>query len=164
MRVVSVVFVAVFTMIVGLGPAHALCKNSSLVGSYGAILHQGNGYAIHLFHYAADGNGHLTGKPQTIAVNIAGVGGVHKVTTVGQGKLSGTGKLSGSTTISIDGTIGTYSVTGTYTINADCTGTAQITLTGLSTSNFALVSVNGGQEFLMLETDNNTIVQGVMTQ
>ena len=244
MRLVSVAFVAVFTIIVGLGSAHAACTNASLVGSYGAILYQGNGYAIHLFHYAADGNGNLngsdtrsvggtietqtftgsysvskncagsftltfpdgstgtysfvidhgkkgfeimetdsgyntggsaltqgtvpcglTGKPQIVAVNLAGVGGVHKVTSVGQLNLSGTGTISGGrVTISIDGTIGTYPATGTYTVNADCTGTVQVTLKGLSTSNFALVSVNGGQEFLMLETDTSTMFSGIVVQ
>lgn len=106
----------------------------------------------------------LVGKPQIVAVNLAGAGGGHGVNTVGQAKLSGTGTLSGSTIISVGGTIRTYPVTGTYTMKADCTGNAIFTLKGLSTSNFALVSVNSGQELLMLETDSNTVVQGVMTQ
>jgi hypothetical protein len=106
----------------------------------------------------------LTGRKQTLAANLAGSGGVHPVASVGQITLSGTGKLSGSATISIGGTIATFPVTGSYTVNADCTGTAQITLTGLSTSNYNVVAVNSSNEILMIETDNDTIVSGVIAQ
>lgn len=60
MRLANAVFAVAFATIISLGSAHAVCTNASVVGSYGAILYQGEGYAIHLFHYAADGNGGLS--------------------------------------------------------------------------------------------------------
>lgn len=244
MRLTNAVFAVAFATIIALGPAHAVCTNASVVGSYGAILYQGEGYAIHLFHYAADGNGGLsasetrsvggtietktftgtytvstnctgsfmltisgggsgtyafvidhsrkgleimetdssyntggsalaqgtvpcglTGKSQTVALNLAGVDGANKINTVGLVKLSGTGTLSGTVTFSLSGAINQYSVKGTYSVNADCTGTAQlIGLPSSSPANFALVSINGGTEWLMLETDTNTMVSGLLAQ
>ena len=71
--------------------------------------------------------------------------------------------LTAAVTSSENGEITSDSVKGTYTSNDDCTGTAQIKGTGFK-DNFATVSVNGGKELLLVETDSGTIVAGTATQ
>jgi hypothetical protein len=106
----------------------------------------------------------LTGKKQTLATNIIGLdhGGSPEV-IVGQITLDGTGKISGTETISDNGVISKGPVGGTYTQKANCLGTAQITK-GTSAMNFNTVSVNGGKELLLIETDNSTFRTGTAQQ
>lgn len=107
----------------------------------------------------------LTGKKATFALNLTGIViGTGQVAYVGQVTLDGKGNLSGSLTASLAGTIGTATITGTYTANSNCTGTAQIIPSGYPTANFNLVVVNAGKELLLIETDSNTIVSGIMQQ
>ncbi|MFI5114021.1 MAG: hypothetical protein ACHP7J_02670 [Terriglobales bacterium] len=107
----------------------------------------------------------LTGKKQTFAANLNGtINGVGAVSLVGQVILDGKGKVSGTETASLNGTIATASITGTYTENANCTGTAQITPQGFSTTNFNFVVVNAGKEILLIETDSGTTISGTMQQ
>jgi len=107
----------------------------------------------------------LTGKKATFAANLSGTdNGVGPVAGVAQVILDGKGNISGTETYSLNGTIGTASLSGTYTENANCTGTAQITTQGVGTGNFNFVIVNGGKEFLLIQTDNNTIVSGTLQQ
>ena len=62
MKLASVIFAGVFATIAAIGSAHALCTNATLAGSYGSVQYQGNGYATHLIHYAADGKGNVSGS------------------------------------------------------------------------------------------------------
>jgi hypothetical protein len=106
----------------------------------------------------------LTGKKQTLAANLLGkIPNTGPISYVAQVILSGTGKVSGSGTFDVNGVIVTAPITGTYTENADCTGTLQITPTGLSTLNFAFVAAAAGKEILLIETDN-AAVAGYMLQ
>jgi hypothetical protein len=104
----------------------------------------------------------LTGKKQTFATNFSGIffpsGDAEAI--VGGLILDGKGGIIGSETFSVFGAISEVGITGTYTQNADCTGTAQITPAGSSTTNFNTVMVNGGKEMLLIETDNNTLIAG----
>lgn len=107
----------------------------------------------------------LTGKKATFAANLTGtINGIGQAATVGQLTLDGKGNVSGSGTFSLAGTILSGTITGTYTEDANCTGTAQITTQGVGTGNFNFVIVNGGKEFLLIQTDNNTIVSGTLQQ
>lgn len=107
----------------------------------------------------------LTGKKQTFALNLFGTAlSVGPVAGAGQVTLNGSGSVSGTATFSENGKLTTANVTGTYTEKSNCTGTAQIKLSGLPTSNYDFIVVNSGMEMLMLETDANTIVSGTMQQ
>jgi hypothetical protein len=107
----------------------------------------------------------LTGKKETFAADLFGkIPGTGNVAYVAQMILDGKGNVSGSGTFDVNGAIVAASITGTYTENGDCTGTAEITPSGLSTLNFNLVVVNAGKEILLLETDSNTVVGGYMQQ
>jgi len=104
----------------------------------------------------------LTGKKQPLATNFIATSFPSDlpVATVGLVTLDGKGGLSGTETESNNGVISTFSVTGAYTENANCTGTAQITPSGGSATNFNTVVVNGGKELLLLETDSGTLAGG----
>jgi hypothetical protein len=107
----------------------------------------------------------LAGKRQTFAINLIGTGiGVGPVASAGQMTLNGTGGITGNATFSQSGTIHTAALSGTYSANADCTGTAQVTLSGFSSSNYMFVVVSSGKEMLLIETDTNTVVSGTMQQ
>lgn len=107
----------------------------------------------------------VNGKKATFALNLTGtVIGTGQVAYVGQVTFDGKGNLSGSLTASLAGTIVTAAITGTYTANSNCTGTAQITPSGYPTADFNSVVVNAGKELLLIETDSNTIVSGIMQQ
>jgi hypothetical protein len=104
----------------------------------------------------------LSGKKLTLATNFIATllpGDVPEA-IVGQVTLDGKGNLSGMETQSDNGSISTFSVTGTYTENADCTGTARITPSGGSATNFNTVVVNAGKELLLFETDNGSLAGG----
>lgn len=76
-----------------------------------------------------------------------------------------TDTITGTVTVSLNGTItSAVPVTGTYSINSNCTGSAVITPMGMSTMNLNLVIVNAGKEILAIETDNNTIVTGLLQE
>ena len=104
----------------------------------------------------------LTGKKVTLANNFLnldfslGTPGA----TVGQLTLDGKGNVSGTETFSVNYMNSTSSISGTYTEDANCTGTAQITPSGGTATNFNTVVVDGGKELLMLETDANTLNGG----
>jgi hypothetical protein len=109
----------------------------------------------------------LTGVRQTFAANLIGqIPNNGPIAYVFQILLDGKGNVSsGSGTFDVNGTY--YSaptITGTYTENSDCTGTLQITPSGLSTLNFNFVVVSAGKEILLLESDANTVVGGSMQQ
>ena len=78
--------------------------------------------------------------------------------------LDGKGNITGSGTFVVNGTFSSGTITGTYTENSDCLGTAQITPQGLSTMNLNTVVVDGGKEWLVIETDSNTVVSGNLQQ
>ena len=105
----------------------------------------------------------FSGKKEILALNIRGQVSDGPLNVVGQIILNGSGKLTAAVTSSENGEITSDSVKGTYTSNDDCTGTAQIKGTGFK-DNFATVSVNGGKELLLVETDSSTIVAGTATQ
>jgi hypothetical protein len=88
-----------------------------------------------------------------------------QVAMVGQLVLNGKGTISGAATLSLYGTIvNNVSVTGTYSIDSNCTGTMQITPSGESAINLALVIVNADKEMVAVETDTNTIVSGILQE
>jgi hypothetical protein len=105
----------------------------------------------------------LTGKTQTFATNLSGilVSSDEAEAIVGQITLNGNGNISGTETFSVNNVISTVSVTGTYTQNSDCIGAAQITPAGSAATNFYTVAVDGGQELLLIETDNNSFLTGI---
>jgi hypothetical protein len=106
----------------------------------------------------------FSGKKEILALRIRGhVNSGSPLDVVGQMTLNGSGKLTAATTSSENGEVVTSNVKGTYTSNSDCTGTAQIKGNGF-TDNFATVTVNGGKELLLVETDTGTIVAGTATQ
>ena len=105
----------------------------------------------------------FTGAKEILALNIKGNVSDGPLNVVGQFILNGSGKLTATVTSSENGTITSDSVKGTYTSNSDCTGTAQIKGTNFK-NNFASVSVNGGKELLLVETDPTTTVAGIATQ
>jgi hypothetical protein len=75
------------------------------------------------------------------------------------------GTLAGTVGISVNGTITpSVAVTGTYTVASNCTATATITPSGMSAMNFNFVIVEQGKEVLAIETDNNTIVTGILQE
>ncbi|HEY6338685.1 MAG TPA: hypothetical protein VIW68_09350 [Candidatus Sulfotelmatobacter sp.] len=103
------------------------------------------------------------GVKRIYAVEATGfVINVGPIAVVGQFSLNGTGALTGTATYSADGTIISAAVTGTYTINSNCTGTAAITVTGVPTMNVDLVVVNADREIMLIETDANTVITGLL--
>jgi hypothetical protein len=57
-------------------------------------------------------------------------------------------------------------IKGTYTETAECTGKMEI-IPGndaIPTMHFNMVVVSGGEEFLLIETDNNTLLGGTAQQ
>lgn len=106
------------------------------------------------------------GVKHTYSLELTGlVNGVGQVAAEGQLALNGTGSVTGNVTLSLAGAItSSDAVTGTYLINSNCTGTASITPKGLPTMNFNAVIVNGGKELMLIETDNNTIVTGLLQE
>jgi hypothetical protein len=76
---------------------------------------------------------------------------------------SGEGVISGHVASSEDGTFLTFvPVTGSYRVGTDCRGRATITPKGLSEMHFRLVIVDGGNEILAIETDDDTVVTGTL--
>lgn len=106
----------------------------------------------------------LTGVKHIFALAALGVNSVGPVAYVAQVTLNGTGKVSGSGTFDVNGTITSSSFAGTYTETAGCTGSMQLTGTGVGTLNFDFVVVSSGKELLLIETDSNTGVAGNMQQ
>lgn len=107
----------------------------------------------------------LTGIKHTFALAVLGKNSVGPVAYVAQVTLNGTGKVSGSGTFDVNGTIThASSFAGTYTETAECTGSMQLTGTGVGTLNFNFVVVSSGKELLLIETDSNTGVAGNMQQ
>lgn len=102
----------------------------------------------------------------TYSIELTGIViSIGQVAMVGQLVLNGKGSISGTATLSLYGDIiNDVSVTGTYSINSNCTGTMQITPSGESTMNLALVVVNADKELMAIETDTNTIVSGVLQE
>jgi hypothetical protein len=107
----------------------------------------------------------LTGKAQTFAINVSGtLIGTGAVNYTGQARIDGKGKVAGNIlTLNLNGTIdANVPITGTYTEASTCLGTMTITPSGLTPLNFNTVVVNAGKEWLLIETDNNTAVNGTM--
>ena len=91
--------------------------------------------------------------------------GVGQVAVEGQLVLNGTGSITGTATLSLNGSItSAVPVTGTYSIASNCTGTVSITPKGMSTMNLNAVIVNADKELMLIETDNNTIVTGLLQE
>jgi hypothetical protein len=102
----------------------------------------------------------LTGIKLALTINLTGVVGSNPAETVGDVTLDGKGNISGTETFANNGVISTLSVSGTYTENSNCTGTWTVIPSGGSAINFNAVVVNGGKEFLLIESDNNTDTAG----
>jgi hypothetical protein len=76
---------------------------------------------------------------------------------------SGEGVIGGHVSASEDGTFfAEEPVTGTYRVGTDCRGRATITPKGHSEMHFSLVVVDGGNEMAAIETDQDTVVSGML--
>jgi len=106
------------------------------------------------------------GVKKTYSLELTGTDlSVGQIGVVGQLVLNGTGTITGKVTLSLYGTIvNDVSVTGTYSISSNCTGTATITPEGQSAINLSLVVVNSDKQILAVETDNNTVVSGMLLE
>jgi hypothetical protein len=104
----------------------------------------------------------LTGKAQNLGLNLAGTipAASVNIAIVGELVLNGKGKVTGTVSINANYSNSVKTVTGIYTEASDCTGTLQITPKGSSALNFNTVSVNGGAELLLIETDSGTVIGG----
>jgi hypothetical protein len=119
----------------------------------------------------------LSGKKQVMSMNLVG-GTVSdgQITssedTVGQLTLNGKGSVvapSAATFASNAGLSSNVPVTGTYTesvpTSGGCTGTLAITRSDTgATLNFTTVVVDGGKEWMLLETDGGTITAGFIQE
>jgi hypothetical protein len=102
--------------------ASASCSNATLVGNYGFT---------------------ITGVDATSQL----------AASVGQLTADGKGNLTGIFTNSTAGVISSnVPLTGTYSVKSGCTGTATITPSGGSATNFSLVVVSSGGQFELAET------------
>jgi len=117
---------------------------------------------------AAQGTATCTDKgvKHTYSMELTGTDlSIGQVAAVGQLVLNGKGSISGTVTLSLYGTIvNDVSVTGTYSISSNCTGTATITPSGESAINLSLVLVSTDKEIMAIETDNNTVVSGILLE
>jgi hypothetical protein len=104
----------------------------------------------------------LSGKAQKLGLNLAGTipAASVNIAIVGELALNGKGKVTGTVSINSNYSNSVKAITGTYTSATDCTGTLQITPKGSSALNFNTVSVNGGAELLLIETDSGTVIGG----
>lgn len=106
----------------------------------------------------------VLGKEEVLALNLATLY-PELESFVGQLTLNGKGTITGIVSYSVAGDTGTADVTGTYTEKADCTGTMQLKASAPDvTLNFNTVAVNGGDELLLIETDNGRLLQGTAQQ
>jgi hypothetical protein len=137
-------------------------------GNKGAFLIQTDNNHVQSAFAVAKGTATCTdlGLKHTYSLEATGIViGVGQVATEGQLVLNGTGSITGTATLSLNGAItSSAKVTGAYQVNSDCTGTVSITPQGLPAMNFNGVVVNGGKELVLIETDNNTIVTGILQQ
>jgi hypothetical protein len=112
------------------GRASATCTSATLTGNYGYV---------------------LTGVNNTATLTA----------TVGQITANGAGSLTGTETVSDDGVISENLTTaGSYTISSNCTGTATITPSGGTASNYALVIDSAQKQVEMVETDSGFTESG----
>ena len=102
----------------------------------------------------------VPGKEVFLTTNLLGLVNSLPAETVGAVTLDGDGNISGTETFTTNGVVDTLSVTGTYTENSDCTGTWEITPTGGTPVTFNTVIVNGGNEFLLIQTNTGAITTG----
>jgi hypothetical protein len=78
---------------------------------------------------------------------------------------SGNGVISGNIAGIEDGTVLTFAgepVTGSYAVDPKCRGWAAITPQGLPEMHFRFVVVDGGNEMLAIETNDDTVVSGTL--
>jgi hypothetical protein len=103
----------------------------------------------------------LSGKEQRLGLNLVGTipNSSENKDIVGELELNGKGKLSGTVSINVNYSNTVYTVTGSYT-ESNCTGTLQMSGSGLPALNFNTVFVNGGKELLLIETDSGTVIGG----
>ena len=111
---------------------------------------------------------------ETSGAFIAGAPAIGPVAFVGELELqgdpsnpSGEGIISGRLAGTEDGTILTFAkepVNGSYTIGTDCWGTATIKPKRRSEMHFSMLVVDGGKKILVIESDANTIVSGLMVK
>ena len=78
-------------------------------------------------------------------------------------KFDGNGNLTTRQTLSLSGAIVPFNASGTYNVEEDCTLTAKFTdeLSGAQIS-ISGVIVKRGTEILIIETDPNTVVSGIL--
>ena len=137
-------------------------------GKKGAFLIQTDGNHVQSSTALAMGTATCTdlGVKHSYSMQLTGtVISIGQVAIGGELALNGTGSIKGTATLSLNGTIdNALPVSGTYTINSDCTGTAQITPQGMSPINLSLLVVSADKQIMAIETDNNTIVSGMLQE
>lgn len=75
----------------------------------------------------------------------------------------GNGNLTTNQTLSLGGTIAPFNASGTYDVKEDCTLTAKFTDESSGTQiSISGVIVKRGTEILIIETDPNTVVTGIL--
>jgi hypothetical protein len=73
---------------------------------------------------------------------------------------TGNGTFTGTGTQSIDGAINTVSITATYTVNSNCSGSATLTVGGMTvTQNFNIQP--DGSEVDIISTSSGTTITAV---
>ncbi|HXW91336.1 MAG TPA: hypothetical protein VEK33_12380 [Terriglobales bacterium] len=104
---------------------------------------------------------------ETTGLFLAGTHPTEWVAFIGELKLtvnpSGEGVIRGHIAGAEDSTTLTFApVTGSYKLDSDCRGTATVKPEGLSAMHFHFVVVDGGKEWLAVETDADTVVSGTL--
>jgi hypothetical protein len=137
-------------------------------GNKGAFLIQTDANHVESSFAVAQGTATCTNLAVKHTYSLQATGqlvGVGQAAVEGQLVLNGKGSITGTATLSVNGSItSAVAVTGTYAINSDCTGTITIAPQGLSTINFNAVIVDADKELLLVETDNNSIVTGILQE
>jgi hypothetical protein len=108
---------------------------------------------------------------ETTGVFLPGAPSIGAVAFIGELKLmvnsSGEGVIRGHVSSSEDGAFLTFSeepVTGSYRVGTDCRGRATIAPKGHSEMHFSFVVVGGGNEMLVIETDEATVLSGTLVK
>jgi hypothetical protein len=94
----------------------------------------------------------------TISGTIVGFG---PIAAIGVTHFDADGHFTGTDTININGSGGIPETsTGTYTVNSDCTGTTVQTFPDGRVVSLSLVIINGGKEYLLLNTAPGVVITG----
>jgi hypothetical protein len=105
----------------------------------------------------------LTGKAHAFTVRLTGLAGANGEDIIGRFTTDGNGNITlGVAALGLGSTFTKPSrISGTYTANSNCAGTLQMSFGG-ATYNFDFTPVDADRQFILIETDANTIVAGTL--